>query len=152
MRYPRGEDADALELLGLAHSFIELPPIGEVADHLGVPVQLAVFPKRDHDARSPEAASVLSEMPTLVLGPTLVSRGLKLYLRHTGMSVRRNEDLVGRSTFHLVGLVPKQLLRSIAPATYAAVRIEENDTVILGRRKEQVQQIVRHIPSTQLTR
>ena len=149
MSYAGGQYPDTFELLGLAHRLLELTAVGKVAHHFGIPAQPAVLPERDHHARGPEAAAVLSQVPALILGSTLLSGGLQLYFGNTGVSVRRNEDLMGGSTLHLLWGESEQLFRAVAPAAYPSIRVEKNDPIVLGRGEEEIHQIVRHIPSGQ---
>jgi hypothetical protein len=124
---------------GEAHRLLlRRPPIGEVArDFREADYLAALVAQRRDDHVRPEARAVLSDAPSLVLEPAMVSRGHELHLRLPRRDVRRGIEGREVATDDLVRLVALELPRADVPGQDLAVRVEGEDGIVADARDEQ---------------
>src|SRR5215217_3489053 len=105
----------------------------EVAGHLGEADE--VVPLVEHwpyEAAGPEARSVVSHVPALVLGPALFSGLLKFPLGSTALTVLGGEEDVPVLADDLSFTVAEEALGPLVPGAHAPVGVGHEDGVVLG--------------------
>ena len=128
---------EAESLLALAQGFLAPATLGEVARDLEEAVDLAVrIPEDVDDHAGPERRAVLAETPALLPVAPVAARDLKSLSGaprlHVLGAVEDREVLAD----DLFGPIALDALRAGVPADHVAVRVEEEDGVVLDARDQ----------------
>ncbi len=117
---------------------LELPPVAEIAGHLGKGHQLPIavaHPADDHVG--PEACAVLAHAPALVFEAALAGGGFQLHLALA--RVLRRIEVGEVLPDDLVGAVPLDALRAHVPGAHPTVRIEHENGIVLDALDQQAE-------------
>jgi hypothetical protein len=129
----RGVVRDQLQLpLPLVGRLLGPPHLGAVPHDLGeAPEPARLVLERRHRPARPEAAAVLPQVPAVILAPPAGEGLLQFLLRDASLHILRGEEAVALLADDLLLGEPQQSLGPLAPGEDVAVRVHDEEGVVL---------------------
>ena len=134
----RGFEGEVQCFPALANLFFGSPDIGQVAQGLGKPDDLALsVPSRAGGDRSPEPVSVLAHQPALTGGAAVLDRRCQLPRRNIRRLIFRGEEVGHRGAEELGHAIAEHAIDPLVPGRVAPLGVKHEDGVVddlVGRR------------------